>query len=208
MSSLSCKCGKHQCVCGVGQALIGPAELGGDGTVTLYWDHEKPTMRFPEVVAEFGTPNVLDTSPGGFAQWRKDVLAGTPYVEIVLRDEEIPHVTHYDYLTATVCADLSREVQIALMNVTESVWYDRLKHELSARCHFQGANVATLLLVTRMQLGHVPLDQAPGLYGGMIAESKDPETYAMMTADLARNLALIGCSPPQNGMVMGKGGNY
>lgn len=199
MSSLRCKCNQGPCVCGVGSALIGPADLATDGTIQLYWEHSKPSMRFAEIVTEFGTPNVLDTSPNGFAQWRSNMLVGTPYTEIVLKDEEVPHccpMKHDDYLCASVCVDLSPEVQMALYPVTKSVWYDRLKHILTARCHFMGPNLATLLLATRMQLGQVRLDQAPGLYGGMINMANDPGHYAAMTAELTQNLAMIGCSKP------------
>ena len=161
----------------------------------LYWTHPKPADRLPDVIAEFGTPNVIDTSPGGLARWGAAVLAGTPFTEIVLKDEEIYHGgSHVDFLTASVCVDLSPAVQQAMLAITESVWYDRLTHTLSARCHAMFANVATILLVTQMQLGMVPPQAAPGLYPKMIEASNDPRAYAKMKAQMAHNLNVIGCS--------------
>jgi hypothetical protein len=89
--------------------------------------------------------------------------------------------------------NLNRATQIAMMDITESVWYDRLTHTLTARCHYMQANVATLLLVTQLALGEVSAAQAPGLYGDMIASTKDAGRYAQMKAQLAHNLHLLGC---------------
>jgi len=203
--SLKCQCGKNNqasCVCGIGSALIGPADMASDGTIQLYWEHEKPAMRFPEIVAEFGTPNVLDTSPGGFAQWRRNMLTGTPYTEVRVVDQDVIHCcplgAHSDYVYTSVCMDLTPEVQMALYNVTKSVTYDRLTHKLTAACHVMGANLATILLAARMQLGQIPLSEAPGHYAPMIKQAINPTQYPVMNAELLRDLALIGCSPPES----------
>ena len=195
---VTCVCTGNNCVCGISDALIGPAPVAKDGSAALYWANPKPAARLGEVIAEFGTPNILDTSPGGMARWAGNVLAGTPYSEILLKDEQIPHccpMPHDDYLYASVCVDLAPEVQMAMLAITKSVWYDRLTHTLTARCHFMGPNVATLLLVTRMQLGSVSLSEAPGLYGGLVSASQDPATYAVMYGELAHNINVIGCPP-------------
>lgn len=191
----ACACG-DTCVCGIMSALIGPAALASDGSVELYWSHPKPSARLPDVIAEFGTPNIIDTSPGGLARWGPSVLKGTPYTEILLKDEQIPHespMPHDDYLYSSVCVNLPPRVQIAMMAITKSVWYDRLTHTLTARCHYMQANVATILLVTRLALGMVTPQAAPGVYGGMIEASHDPATYARMKAEMAHNLNVIGC---------------
>lgn len=201
VDELACVCDQYECVCNVGQALLGPANVAADGTIALFWNYPKPSARLHEVVAEFGTPSILDTSPGGMGIWKQSLLQNTPYTEIVIRDEQIKHccpMVHDDYLYATVCVDLSPDVQLAMIPVTKSVWYDRLTHRLTARCHFMGPNVATLLLVTQMQLGQVPLIDAPALYGGMIMNSSDPMMYDAMTAQLGANLAALGGCPSQN----------
>lgn len=193
--AIACECGLT-CDCGASEALIGPAQVRPDGSVDLHWRHAKPAARLVDVIAEFGTPNIVDTSPGGMARWGPAVLGGTPYTEIILKDEEIPHalpMPHEDYLYSSVCVNLDRATQIAMMDITKSVWYDRLTHTLTARCHYMQANVATLLLVTQLGLGEVSAAQAPGLYGGMIASTKDAGVYAQMKAQLAHNLHLLGC---------------
>ena len=177
-------------------ALIGPSAMGPDGTINLYWEHERPSNELPRVISEFGTPRILDTNPGGLALWGEDQLVGTPYVEILLKDEEILHekpMLHYDYLTASVCVDISPEIQAAMLPITESVWYDRLTHTLYARCHYMSANVATLLLVTRMALGVVKPKAAPGLYKDLIMAAKDQLTYEAMVGELAHNVNALGC---------------
>lgn len=201
VDELVCVCGEYECVCNVGQALVGPADVAADGTIGVFWTYPKPSARLQEVIAEFGTPSILDTSPGGMGVWKQSVLRGTPYTEIVIRDEQIKHccpMVHDDYLYATVCVNLSPAVQAAMLAVTKSVWYDRLTHRLTARCHFMGPNVSTLLLVTQMALGQVALQNAPLLYGGMIEASSDPMMYASMTAQLATNLGALGGCPLQD----------
>ena len=189
-----CVC-EDECVCGYMDALIGPSELGADGSIELYWTHSKPSDRLPDVIAEFGTPNIIDTSPGGLALWGASSLKGTPFTEIILKDEEIYHGgSHVDFLTAGVCVDLRPEVQHAMLAITESVWYDRLTRTLYARCHHMGAVVSTLLLVTQLALGLVTPQAAPGLYGGMVRSSSNPVSYATMKAQMAHNLNTIGCT--------------
>jgi hypothetical protein len=191
---ITCVC-DEVCVCGISDALIGPSQVAEDGSVELYWTHAKPSERLPDVIAEFGTPSIIDTSPGGMARWAPNVLKGTPFTEIILKDEEIFHGGgHVDFLTASVCVDLSPEVQQAMLPITESVWYDRLTHTLSARCHAMHANVATILLVTHLALRMVTPQEAPGLYPKMIQGSSDPKTYDRMKAEMSHNLHVIGCN--------------
>lgn len=188
-----CSCGMNQCMCNSGNALIGPAETFGDGTVYVFWTHPQPSEELSRVISEFGTPGILDTSPGGMGRWSGDLLRGTPFTEIVLKDEAIPHccpAPHLDYLYGSVCVDIPSDVQSAMLDVSKSVWYDRLTHTLTARCHFMGAVVATLLLVTRMALGVVG---SGSTYGGLIMGSKDPATYMTMFNELAHNVNVLGC---------------
>ena len=136
---IACACGETECVCGVGEALIGPASIAGDGTIPLYWSHSEPSSFLDAMIAQFGTPSVLDTSPGGCAVLKAYLLTGTPFSEVVLKDQEILHccpMPHNDYLYTSVCVDLTPKVQQDMLAITESVWYDRLAHVLTARCHF------------------------------------------------------------------------
>lgn len=191
-----CMCGMSECMCNAGNALIGPAETFGDGIVYVFWTHSEPSVELPRVISEFGTPGILDTSPGGLGRWGARLLTGTPFTELVIKDEAIPHccpAPHLDYLYASVCVDLSPEVQTAMLTISKSVWYDRLTHTLTARCHFMGAVVATLLLVTQIALGLVSPKTAPTVYGPMIMGSKDPASYRVMFNELAHNVNVLGC---------------
>jgi hypothetical protein len=186
----------NECMCNAGNALIGPAETFGDGTVYVFWMHQEPSAELPKVIAEFGTPGILDTSPGGLGRWGPNLLLGTPFTEIVLKDEVIPHccpMPHLDYLYGSVCVDIPSDIQNSMLKISKSVWYDRLTHTLTARCHFMGAIVATLLLVTRMALGVVKPQNAPGLYGGLIMGSQDPAVYRSMYNEMSHNVNVLGC---------------
>ncbi len=192
---VTCLCGESACVCGVGEALIGPATVAQDGTVPLFWTHAQPSARLADVVAEFGTPSVLDTSPGGCAVWKSSQLISTPFTEVVMKDEEIPHccpMEHRDFLYASTCINLDAKTQQAMLGITQSVWYDRLSHTLTARCHFMGAAVATLLLVSQVAMGVVGGKDAPKFYAEMIEGSKAWQEYAGMVNELAHNIGVLG----------------
>jgi hypothetical protein len=193
-SNNGCMCGMSECMCNAGNALIGPAETFGDGTVYVFWTHPEPSAELARVISEFGTPGILDTSPGGLGRWGARLLTGTPFTEIVIKDEAILHccpAPHLDYLYASVRIQLSPENQAAMLKLSKSVWYDRLTHTLTARCHFMGAVVATLLLVTQMELGIVQAEKAPGVYGPTIMASKDPAMYRGMFNELAHNVIVL-----------------
>lgn len=113
----------------------------------LEWKNNKPIQRYRDLVDEFGNPNILNKS---MAIWNKDV---GPYNEIILKDEEIPHCCpkpHYDFLYSSISVKMNPLQKLVILAISKSVWYDELKQELWARCHFMGANVATLVLATRI----------------------------------------------------------
>ena len=122
----------------------------------LIWKNEKPIQRYMDLIDEFGNPNILNKS---MAIWNKDVA---PYNEIILKDEEIPHCCpepHYDFLYSSISVKMNPLQKLVILAISKSVWYDELKQELWARCHFMGANVATLVLATRiLQLDDDDLD--------------------------------------------------
>jgi len=123
---------------------------------TLHWSSELAKKRYPDLIREFGKPSILIKRPGGMAIWSGDKLLQSPYTELVLKDEAIPHCCpspHYDFLTSAICVDIDKQEQLtAVLSLSKSIWYDQLTHKLYARCHFMGANVATLELATRMLL--------------------------------------------------------
>lgn len=166
---------------------------------TLYWK-SLPSERYPDLVAEFGKPDILSTKKGGLAIWYNKY----PYTSIILTDEEIPHCCpkpHYDFLTSSVCVTITDPQKLKeVLSISKSIWYDQLKGELYARCHFMGANVATLVLATRLLLTDEVYshEQLQSLYKDLIMSTMDENsTYDELTEELKRNLSLLECKKPQ-----------
>lgn len=120
-----------------------------------------PAGRFPDVVEEFGNPSMLDKRPGGQAVWsKKDIPNHKPYDQIILIDEQIPHTKpapHVDFLYASINFEVPENRIADVLELSESVYYDRLKKQLWARCHFMGANVATLYLAIKIATGEISI---------------------------------------------------
>jgi hypothetical protein len=184
------------------------------GIVKPLWQ-DKPKNRYPDVVNEFGLPDILDAAPHGLAIWRSDSLKGTPWKSIVIKDEQIPHccpAEHYDFLSSAVCVDIDDPLLLAIiLSISKSIWYDQLKHFLWVRCHFMGANVATAVLATRVLLGNLgdptkapskkPLDtywsdpnEIQTLYHNLVMESKNKNNYKKLNNELKKNLTKLSCT--------------
>jgi hypothetical protein len=159
----------------------------------------KPKERYPDVVKEFGKPFVKNFKPQGLAIWNKSQLSDTPYTQIEIRDEEIPHncpKPHKDFLLATVPMNITDSATLTrILGLSKSLWYDQLKQELTVRCHHMGANVATALLATQIALDQnnaatKSFDDLLVDYCGLIMTSIANENgeYAANTALLAANL--------------------
>ncbi len=193
------------------------------GKVKPNWK-DKPKNRYPDLVSEFGNPDILDPAPGGFAMWRKTTLAkkGSPFDNVVIMDEEIPHcwpAPHYDFVKASICLELNNSQSLDLLiilSLSKSIWYDQLKHQLWVRCDNMGANVATALLATLIALGMglpvgtsnnppltLPKDAykqtgtLEKIYAAFITASKDQKTYKAMTKQLKDLLSKSRCSSPK-----------
>jgi len=171
---------------------------------------EKPRKRYLDLTKEFGRPDVLVPTKGGFAIWKQETLQkqGYPYHEITIKDEEIPYSCpkpHVDFLISSVCVDINNpEKLLAVLSISKSIWYDQLAHMLYARCHAMQANVATLVLATRMLL---MLDEdltkywkntsrVQGDYKDLIMGTTS-NTYDKLTDELNSNLSKLSCTPPK-----------
>lgn len=109
--------------------------------------------RYYDIVKEFGRPHVLFNKPGGVAIWMNTDV----YSTLLLMDESIQHdhpKTHCDFLYGTVKVHVPDEILIKVLMLSKSITYDRLKKELTARCHFSGAITATLYLALKIVNDH------------------------------------------------------
>ncbi len=125
-----------------------------------------PADRYYDVVKEFGLPSILDSRSGGVAIWDEEDLQkqNSCFTRIELRDEQVPHKDHTDFLYAYMSLDIPDELICKILNLSESISYDPLKNEIRARCHFMGANVATLYLAKKIVIGEISLEEAKANY--------------------------------------------
>lgn len=154
-----------------------------------------PYKRYTDVVKEFGQPDIIDRSSGGVAVWKKSTLTyrGHCWDRVEIHDEQIPHddpAPHVDFLYTWCKIDVPEDKISSILSISDSVTYDPLKKLVRARCHFHGANVATLLLVKRVVTGEMSIKEARNKYGDFIfstVESSpkyDPEAYNSYVAEL------------------------
>jgi hypothetical protein len=145
-----------------------------------------PADRYPELLSEFGQPDMIDRSAGGGAIWFEGVLRSRnkPWKMIMILDEAIPHdkpAKHADFLYSWLRVDIPSEALMHdILRISESISYDPLKKWLQVRCHFMGANLATAVLVIRMVQGRTTLKQVQDddLYAKLIFRTvKDHTLY-------------------------------
>jgi hypothetical protein len=123
--------------------------------------------RYHDIVKEFGRPHVLFNKPGGVAVWMNTDV----YSTLLLMDESIEHnqpKPHCDFLYGTVKVHIPDEILIKVLMLSKSVTYDRLKKELTARCHFSGAITATLYLALKIVNDHRNSQKYYDMYGPTI----------------------------------------
>lgn len=135
-----------------------------------------PVKAFDRERNRLGQPDLLDCGPGGLAVWRSHTLAKIqiPLCNITLRDENVPHAfpsPHNDFLYGTYQLRVSDDKVLDIIQLTDSVFYDTLKCEITVRCQSLGAIFATLYLVTLIADGTVNLDVAKNMYTKAVTQT-------------------------------------
>ncbi len=147
-----------------------------------------PGGRYRDIVKELGPPSAHDFSPGGFAVWDQQTLAqtttGWQYARVELRDEQIPHGDHADFLYTWMRIPVPADKIGAVRALSESVTYDPLKQEVRARCHFMGANVGTLVLAKRVAADEMTAAAAKGAYRDTIQGAETRQGYVALVREL------------------------
>jgi hypothetical protein len=132
-----------------------------------------PADRLKDTIALFGKPDTIDKSKGGTAIWKKSSLEkkGFCWDRVELRDEQVPHNNpgpHVDFMYYWYKLDVPEELICDVIKLSESVTYDPLKKMLSARCHFSGAIISTIVLAKRIANKEMTLEDAKKSYGPFI----------------------------------------
>lgn len=159
-----------------------------------------------------GPPSYLVNQAGGLAIWKKDdlmtrnILFGNItepmeniFEEHILRDENIYHACpfpHYDFFYSYVRVYVPSAMLPLLHKITESISYDPLTYKLGARCGGIRANIATLLLCSRMAMAtnkirYLEKILANNIYANLIQDSRDETILSDMYVELVENVKKI-----------------
>lgn len=116
-----------------------------------YW-RSGPKAEYYRTVERFGNPTYFDPRPDGVAVWSK-FRKCCPFVRIMVADENVPHdkpKKHCDFIYTTIKYSINSGMRQHVLNISDSIIYDGLKEELTARCHTLEANMATLVLADKV----------------------------------------------------------
>lgn len=144
-----------------------------------------PKAEFSKVVKEFGEPSYVANVPGGVALWKGPDF----FTEIFMIDESILHTLpkfHCDYLYATINVYIPDDILCTVLKLSQSIYYDQLKKELTARCHFMGANVATLYLALMIVNDQSNASKYLTAYGPTIMSTMNEDTYIQLKGELKK----------------------
>jgi len=121
------------------------------------WRNQLAVQRVAELTARYGVPHALDATKGGMALWKSVDI----YVKIEIWDRiDTIHGAHMDFLFVTTKLRVPPEKIGRLHKISHSISYWALPGECTARCHFEGAGVATLKTVHDYADGRISFEEA------------------------------------------------
>ena len=150
--------------------------------------HELPKKEFANLVAEFGKPDVIENKPYGLALWKNKGY----FDVIMLLDESIQHnypAAHCDFLYSIITVYIPNELVCMVLDLSETITYDKLKSQLSVRCRSMGANVATLYLALKIVAEPNNIDYYKSQYVKLIASTTNKQNYLNLQNQLEQLVA-------------------
>jgi hypothetical protein len=132
-----------------------------------------PKKRLRTLIKDYGPPSTIDPTPKGFAVWNRDLLQGTPFERIEIRDEQIPHDKprpHVDFLYSYYHVEIPSHLAKTLHLISNSITYDPLKKLMSSRCHCMKGNIVTHWIVKQYANYQLSIDEAGNMHGPMTME--------------------------------------
>jgi len=165
----------------------------------LKWENGDAISQYDLLVGKYGVPDILSTVKGGMAVWTKSGMREQsrdlfqPFERLELLDESVPHCVpkpHRDFVYSYVLYEVPDDKVLDVLSLSGSVAYDPLKKLLRARCGSEGANIATLLLATRIGNGLSTLEtiQRTKSYVAHITSLSNPQNKAIYLETLKANL--------------------
>ena len=101
------------------------------------------------LVKHFGRPTYIQSAPGGYAVWKR-FKKESPFVRLMIVDEDIKHKSHNDYVYGTIKYSVDNRRLPDVLNISDAIMYDRLKEELTVRCSTLESVVALLVLADKV----------------------------------------------------------
>ena len=140
----------------------------------IKWGNLLAEQRLLALVPRLGQPAAVNMDAGGFAVFGAENLRETGFVRIEIGDVAALHLVpapHVDFMRAVIRAEVPADRVDDVRALSDSVAYDVARRELSATCHFMGANMATLWLAKRVASGRMSLVEARRSYGPAINQT-------------------------------------
>jgi hypothetical protein len=160
-----------------------------ENSLQLNWVYQVPLSKANKLYQLLKIPpNNLDINPGGYAEWRyvdpllanvenyhyplpPGSIAPNVYSRLIIKDEEIPHLVpnpHKDFFYTYLKINIPTEKIPDVLAISESISYDSLKQELSARCHLMLPNLVSLYISKLVATGNKSLPHAREEYSILI----------------------------------------
>ena len=152
------------------------------------FSHAGPRREFTNLVAEFGNPDVLVNKPYGIAIWKNK-----GYYDIIkLLDETIQNndpEPHCVFLITVVTAYIPRESFCKVLDMSDTLQYDRIKGELSVKTHNMRTNVATLYTAFRTIADPDNYAEYKSKFDEIVAAAAVNENYDYLQNELGNLIA-------------------
>lgn len=140
----------------------------------INFSHRPPAEKFNFLVKDFGNPDVFVNKPNGIAIWfKKDI-----FENIMLLDESVEHQSptpHCDFLYTTIMIHIPEEILCKVLELSDSIYYDKLKKHLTVRCNSMQSNVLMLYLAMRIINDRSNMETYKNMYPNLI--NLNPENY-------------------------------
>jgi hypothetical protein len=122
---------------------------GMDNDDILYFNNKLAGQTYADIAYEFGSASSKLDEPDGMAIWKNPSY----FEEIILRDESIEHTkpsAHCDFLYVTISVFVPDNLIPKISQISQAIYYDRLKKTLTARCNSLPNTIALLFLSMKL----------------------------------------------------------
>jgi len=139
------------------------------------WQYATAKAYVDKMTEKYGKPDY--EIPGYLAIWKQRI---GKIKETYIKDERIAHpfpMPHFDFLYSVMDIKVPKEKQKILADATESIFVDRLKGEVTARCAMLIKNGISLGFVEDVVAGKVKAEDARKEYARRIINSVMPSWF-------------------------------